>query len=117
MTYRLGKNLPVVDARTLRFSRYLTPALPPAPPSVDYGAKVSTWPMYYNDQYGDCTCAAAAHLIQNWTASAGNEVTPPDTTVLTSTSTSWAARPPPTRAATCSPFSSTGARRVSTSTR
>jgi hypothetical protein len=82
MPYRLGKNLPVVDARTMRFSSYLTSALPSAPPSVDYGTKVSTWPMYYNDQYGDCTCAAAGHLIQNWTANAGSEITPPDPAVL-----------------------------------
>jgi hypothetical protein len=82
MAYRLGKNRPVVDARTLRFSSYVTPALQPAPPSVDYGASVSAWPIYYNDQYGDCTCAAAAHLIQNWTANAGNEITPADSTVL-----------------------------------
>ena len=35
--------------------------------------------MYYNDQYGDCTCAAAGHMIQNWTANAAGEVTvPPD---------------------------------------
>jgi hypothetical protein len=82
MAYRLGKNAPVVDARTMLFGTYLTPGLPPPPPSVDYGSKVSTWPMYYNDQYGDCTCAAAGHLIQNWTASAGTEITPPDPTVL-----------------------------------
>jgi hypothetical protein len=82
MAYRLGKNRPVIDARTMRFGSYLTPALPAPPPSVDYGAKVSAWPMYYNDQYGDCTCAAAGHLIQSWTANAGNEITPPDPTVL-----------------------------------
>jgi hypothetical protein len=82
MDYRLGKNRPVVDARTMRFGSYLTPALPTPPPSVDYGAKVSAWPIYYNNQYGDCTCAAAGHMIQNWTANAGTEVTPPDPTVL-----------------------------------
>ncbi len=82
MVYRLGKNRPVIDARTMRFGSYLTPALPAPPPSVDYGAKVGTWPMYDNDRYGDCTCAAAGHLIQNWTANAGKEITPPDPTVL-----------------------------------
>jgi hypothetical protein len=82
MAYRLGKNPPVVDARTMRFGSYLTPALPAPPASVDYGAKVSAWPMYDNDKYGDCTCAAAGHLIQNWTANAGKEITPPDPTVL-----------------------------------
>jgi hypothetical protein len=82
MAYRLGKNRPVIDARTMRFGSYLTPALPAPPAAVNYGSKVSTWPMYYNDQYGDCTCAAAGHMIQNWTASAAVEVTPPAATVL-----------------------------------
>lgn len=80
--YKLGKQPPVFDDRTLRFSSYLTPALPAPPDSVNYYQKVPAWPMYYNDQYGDCTCAAAGHMIQNWTASAATEVTPPDPTVL-----------------------------------
>jgi hypothetical protein len=82
MPLKLGKHPPVLDARTLRFGTYATPALPEPPASINYGAKVSTWPMYYNDQYGDCTCAAAGHMIQNWTANAGAEVTPPPPTVL-----------------------------------
>jgi len=81
-TFKLGKHPPVVDRRTLRFGAYLAPSLPPPPASVDFYSKVATWPMYLNDQYGDCTCAAAGHLIQNWTANAGTEVTPPDATVL-----------------------------------
>jgi hypothetical protein len=83
MAYLLGKNPPVLDDRTLRFGTYLKPALPTPPAKVDYGAKVHKWPMYFNDQYGDCTCAAAGHMIQNWTANAGTEVTPPDPAVLT----------------------------------
>ena len=79
-TYKLGKKAPVVDKRTLRFGKYLT--LPTAPQSVTYYDKVPTWPIYYNDQYGDCTCAAAAHMIQNWTANAGTEASPPNQTVL-----------------------------------
>ncbi|MGH3394082.1 MAG: hypothetical protein ACRDPO_05265 [Streptosporangiaceae bacterium] len=83
MAYRLGKNRPVIDDRTLRFATYLKPALPTPPTAVEYGDKVPTWPMYYNDQYGDCTCAAAGHMIQNWTANAATEVTVPDQSVLT----------------------------------
>jgi hypothetical protein len=83
MAYRLGKNRPVIDSRTLRFARYLRPALPAPPQTVDYGGAVAAWPMYYNDQYGDCTCAAAGHMIQNWTASAATEVTVPEQSVLT----------------------------------
>lgn len=82
MAYKLGKRPPVVDSRTLRFGNYLTAALPAPPASVDYGSKVPTWPMYYNDEYGDCTCAAAGHMIQAWTANASTEVSPPESSVL-----------------------------------
>jgi hypothetical protein len=82
MAYLLGKNRPVIDDRTLRFATYLKPALPSPPTAVEYGDKVPAWPMYYNDQYGDCTCAAAGHMIQNWTANASTEVTVPDQSVL-----------------------------------
>jgi hypothetical protein len=83
MAYQLGKNRPVIDDRTMRFATYVKPALPSPPASVEYGAQVTTWPMYYNDQYGDCTCAAAGHMIQNWTANATAEVTVPPPNVLT----------------------------------
>jgi len=82
MTYKLGKLPAIFDDRTLRFAAYLDPNLPPPPAAVDYGSKVPSWPMYDNDKYGDCTCAAAAHMIQNWTANAGREVTPPEPAVL-----------------------------------
>ena len=82
MQLKLGKNPPVVDSRTLMMARYLTAELPPPPDEIDYGAKVPTWPMYLNDRYGDCTCAAAGHMIQAWTANAGKEVTVGDTSVL-----------------------------------
>jgi len=81
-SYKLGKHPPVIDERTLRFGKYLTTALPSPPASVDYGAKVPSWPMYANDKYGDCTCAAAGHMIQNWTANANGEVTPPTGAVV-----------------------------------
>lgn len=44
--------------------------LPPAPPAVDYTQNISpdAWPMYDNDKIGDCTVAAAAHLIQLYTS-------------------------------------------------
>jgi hypothetical protein len=83
MAYKLGKHPPVHDPRTLQLGTYLTSALPAPPSAVEYGNKVKAWPMYYNDQYGDCTCAAAGHMIQNWTANAGSEVTPPKESVLT----------------------------------
>jgi hypothetical protein len=78
--YKLGKEPPVVDKRTLRFEKYLT--LPAPPASVSYYTKVATWPMYYNNKYGDCTCAAAAHMIQNWSANAATQIKPPASKVL-----------------------------------
>jgi hypothetical protein len=67
---KLGKLAPRIDPRTLKLARYLTGMLPPAPPSVDWGTPVGDWPMYLNDQIGDCTVAAAGHMIECWTANA-----------------------------------------------
>ena len=66
---KLGK-LPVrTDVRTLRLARYVDRAkLPPPPPDLDLAAAVLHWPMYANDRVGDCTTAAAAHMIEAWTA-------------------------------------------------
>lgn len=37
------------------------------PPTKDFLSKVSDWPMYLNDRYGDCTCAGAGHIIEQVT--------------------------------------------------
>ena len=68
-TLRLGK-LPVrTDPRTLALARYVDRAkLPKAPAALDLAAPVPDWPMYANDRIGDCTTAAAAHMIEAWTA-------------------------------------------------
>ena len=80
---KLGRLPPRNDPRTLRLARYLTPDLPPAPESVDYGAAVPSWPMYRNDAIGDCTCAAAGHCIEAWTqASRGAAALVSDADVL-----------------------------------
>lgn len=52
------------------------------PAVVDYAAKVASWPMYGNNDIGDCTCAGVGHMIQAWTAYAGSEVTLPDADIL-----------------------------------
>ena len=72
---KLGK-LPVRhDVRTLSLARYVDPAALPAPPRIlDLTARVPEWPMYANDTRGDCTCAAAGHMIEAWTAAAGSLV-------------------------------------------
>jgi len=66
---KLGK-LPVrTDVRTLRLAHYVNQAkLPPPPPDLDLAAAVPGWPMYANDRIGDCTTAAAGHMIEAWTA-------------------------------------------------
>ena len=79
---KLGKRARRLDGRTLKLARYLTAALPPAPPSVDWSKSVGAWGVHLNDSLGCCTIAAAANAIQTWTANAGQEVIVPDADVL-----------------------------------
>ncbi|HEY3974309.1 MAG TPA: hypothetical protein VGM18_14990 [Candidatus Sulfotelmatobacter sp.] len=81
---KLGKGVARHDPRTLLLASYVTPALPTPPASADLTAKVgSSWGMMDNDQLGDCTCAAAGHLIMEWTANAGKKmVTPTDKQIV-----------------------------------
>jgi hypothetical protein len=79
---KLGKRGPGHDPRTLRLADYLTSALPTPPTRRFWTRKVKDWPMLGNDQVGDCTCAAAAHLIQEWTTFAGTPFTPSTAQVL-----------------------------------
>ena len=79
---KLGKHAPKFDPRTLRFGTYVTRALAPPPPSVDYSGAVTNWGMMGNDAYGDCTCAAAGHMIEEWTANNGQEVVVPDPQII-----------------------------------
>src|SRR5581483_1649547 len=68
---RLGKLAPRVDVRTLLLARYVDPSrLPDPPPDLDLTKAVADWPMYANDRVGDCTTAAAGHMIEAWTAAA-----------------------------------------------
>jgi hypothetical protein len=82
ISVKLGKHPPKFDTRTLQFGAYVTKDLPSPPPSVDYSKKVPEWPMMGNDKYGDCTCAAAGHMIEEWTANTGTEETIPDSKIL-----------------------------------
>ncbi len=80
---KLGKLPPKFDERTLLLAKYLTSKLQAPPPSVDYANAVKTWPMFLNDKLGDCTCAAAGHMIEEWTANAGHEKVVTDPDILT----------------------------------
>jgi hypothetical protein len=80
---KLGKQPARHDPRTLLLASYLTPALPVPPASFDVGTKVHTWGMMDNDQIGDCTCAAAGHLLMEWTANAKSKMfTPSDKQIV-----------------------------------
>ena len=71
LQYKLGKLAAKTDPRTLLLTRYVDrTALPEPPPTLDLTAGVRDWPIYANDRLGDCTCAAAGHMIEAWTADA-----------------------------------------------
>jgi hypothetical protein len=83
LRYKLGKHRPKVDDRTLKFGAYLKPTLPSPPSSADWSKAVKTgWGMMKNDTYGDCTCAAAGHMIMDWTANNDSEFVVPDNLIV-----------------------------------
>lgn len=64
---KLGK-LPVKeDRRNLQLADYLTAELAPPPLSCNWLGGNTVWPMFMNDQIGDCIYAAHGHQIQSWT--------------------------------------------------
>lgn len=78
MNFKLGKQAPKIDPRTLMLADYITTALPTAPRSFSYADKVGvSWGMMHNDTLGDCTCAAAGHMIMAWTASSKGKASRP----------------------------------------
>lgn len=82
---KLGKLAPHPESThpRVKLSNHLAVSkLPPTPPVVDYASAVKVWPMYMNDQLGDCTCAGIAHSVQAWTAYAQGLVTLPNSAVL-----------------------------------
>lgn len=56
--------------------------MPSPPASIDWASEVKEWPMYLNDQLGDCTCAEVGHAEQAWTAYASTEFTMPEQNIL-----------------------------------
>ena len=81
---KLGKQPPRHDPRTLLFATYATAALAAPPPSLDLTTKMKLpWGMMDNAQIGDCTCAAAGHLMMEWTANAQSKIfTPSDKQIV-----------------------------------
>ena len=78
---RLGRKAIKTDSRTLALGDYLTPALPPPPPSADWTKGITSWGMMLNDTLGDCTIAGAGHAVQVWTANTASIATLPDPTI------------------------------------
>lgn len=62
--------LPAHDPAThprIRLGSAIDVAAVQPPAAVDYLSSVTDWPMYLNDSLGDCTIAAAGHMIEAWT--------------------------------------------------
>ena len=79
---KLGRKAIKTDSRTLMLADYLTPALPPPPPTADWTQGNANWGMMMNDTLGDCTIAGVGHAVQVWTVNAaGGMVTVPDPTI------------------------------------
>ena len=79
---KLGRKAVKTDSRTLKLARYLTPELPPAPASVDWTTKVSSFGQMLNNTLGDCTIAGCGHAIQVWSANSYKQITVPDSVIL-----------------------------------
>ena len=71
--FKLGRKAVIYDSRTLRLRAYLTSALPPPPPTLDWSEKMTSFGMMLNDRLGDCTCAGVGHQVQLWSANTGSE--------------------------------------------
>jgi hypothetical protein len=82
---KLGKSASVYDSRTLQFSRYLDiNAMPACPDRCLYGKDIAPagWGLMGNDKVNDCTCAAAAHLMMEWTWDNSAPFVPADSDII-----------------------------------
>jgi hypothetical protein len=72
----LGKLPKKFNHKNLQLARYM-PTLPTPPAKVDHASRLpADIGMMGNDKYGDCTVAAAAHMIQSWTTYAERGMLP-----------------------------------------
>jgi hypothetical protein len=82
-TMKLGKQSPRHDPRTLQFANYIKAEdLPAIPKKYSWTGKIKSWGMMKNDTVGDCTCAAAGHLVMEWTSDQGDLFTPSDNDII-----------------------------------
>lgn len=70
MAGKLGRLTPHPESThpRLKLGRFLTAGYPLAPKVVDYLSRVPSWPMFGNDEWGDCVWADFGHTIQADTA-------------------------------------------------
>ena len=66
----------------LKLANYLHAPLPPAPAKVDWFSKIAVWPMFLNDTIGDCTVAAAGHMIESSSTYGSSSVLLSDAQIL-----------------------------------
>lgn len=77
---KLGRNAPTPEKPRLELDGYLAAIAVPA--VVDFASEVLSWPMYGNDQIGDCTAACAGHQVQAWTRYTGTEADIPEPDII-----------------------------------
>ena len=72
---KLGKHGAIIDQRSLNVSKYIKKEhLAGVPEKHDWTKKKRTsWGMMDNFNIMDCTCAAAGHMIECWTANSSTE--------------------------------------------
>lgn len=82
--YRNGRLAPDYRQSRLWLEDYQdASSLPVFKPLVDYCSQVSSWPMYLNDELGDCTFAGLGHAEGAWTKyTTGTELILPDAAML-----------------------------------
>lgn len=71
---RLGRvpTPPAMLKKNLMLASYLPEVLPKQPTlPIDVSDNVVSWPMYLNNQLGDCACAAPAHMEEIFSADTG----------------------------------------------
>lgn len=79
---KLGRKPVKKDGRTLRLANYLDETKLPRNPSAVGTPAVPGWPMYGNDEFGDCTLASAAHMVEGWSFPTGLDKTPDSALVV-----------------------------------
>lgn len=65
-TFMLGRTPKREDPRTLKLASYLTPASVPMVNWITTSGATVQWPMYGNDQVGDCCFAGVGHMLGCW---------------------------------------------------